>query len=236
MSFRNDINSLCGFGAASQLRAYSHTLAGVGLGTALVPPFVGVLISEYGWRSAYIGLGIAIFVLAFLPAAIFIRAPGDTAVVQTALERARIAALARGVSVWEALRDRHFWVMAVAFFLAVAVINGTLTNIVAMLTDRGFPIQIAIAALSTAGIALTIGRVVVGYCLDRFYGPYVAIAFFILPMIGLGLLAANMGGMISLIGTVLCGLGIGAEVDLMAFLMSWYFGCARSGGSTAVSS
>ena len=42
----------------------------------------------------------------------------------------------------------------------------------------------------------------------------------------MALLAANLS---PFIGTMLCGLGIGAEVDLMAFLVSRYFGLRAFG-------
>lgn len=41
---------------------------------------------------------------------------------------------------------------------------------------------------------------------------------------GIALLATGAGGMVPLAGAVLCGMGIGAEVDLMAFFVSRYFG------------
>jgi MFS family permease len=56
------------------------------------------------------------------------------------------------------------------------------------------------------------------------WGPYVAVAFFLLPMIGIGLLASGATGLVPFVGAVALGLGIGAEVDLMAFFTSRYFG------------
>lgn len=53
--------------------ALGIAMAGVGLGVALIPQLPGRLIQSYGWRMAYVGLGIAIFVLAFVPVAAFIR-------------------------------------------------------------------------------------------------------------------------------------------------------------------
>ena len=99
-----------------------------------------------------------------------------------------------------------------------------MTQIVALLTDRGIPIGVAVGALSAAGLALIFGRIIAGWCLDRFWGPYVAIAFFTIPMLGIALLASGAGGGVPLVGAVLCGLGVGAEVDLMAFFTSRYFG------------
>jgi MFS family permease len=117
-----------------------------------------------------------------------------------------------------------FWALGIAFFLDVIAINGTLTHIVALLTDRGVALQAAVAALSGTGIALILGRILSGWCLDRLWGPYVAVAFFILPMIGIAILATGAAGLAPVIGAVTLGLGIGAEVDLMAFFASRYFG------------
>ena len=49
--------------------------AGVGLGVALLPPFLAMLIGEFGWRHAYFGLGLAVLVLAWVPVALFVREP-----------------------------------------------------------------------------------------------------------------------------------------------------------------
>ena len=99
-----------------------------------------------------------------------------------------------GVAAGEALRSWLFWGLAIAFFLDVIAINGTLTHIVPLLTDRGAPRQVATAALSGTGFALIFGRVLSGWCLDRLWGPYVAIAFFVLPMIGIAILISGAGG------------------------------------------
>ncbi|HXQ51873.1 MAG TPA: MFS transporter [Stellaceae bacterium] len=196
--------------------------AGVGLGVALVPQIAVFLIGHYGWRHGFVGLGITIFALAWLPVALFVREPRDRDLVRHQ-DAPRGIALA-GVTVWQALRSWRFWALTGAFAIAIASINGTLTHMVAFLTDRGISVQAATATLSASGVALLLGRVICGWCLDRFFGPLVAIGFFIVPMAGIGLLASGAGGLVPLAGAALCGLGVGAEVDLMAFFVSRYFG------------
>ena len=66
----------------------------------------------------------------------------------------------------------------------VVALNGTLTQIVAMLMDRGVPLGAATRDLAASGIAAIAGRIVSGWCVDRYHGPYVAIGFYVLPMIG----------------------------------------------------
>ena len=197
--------------------------AGVGLGVAVVPQLAALLIDAVGWRLAYVGLAVAVLLVAFPPVALFLREPPDF----TARMRqpaATTGAALPGVVAGEALRSWLFWGLAIAFFLDVIAINGTLTHIVPLLTDRGIPRQIATAALSGTGFALIFGRILSGWCLDRFCGPYVAIVFFLLPMIGIAILISGAGGFAPFLGAIACGLGIGAEIDLMAFFTSRYFG------------
>ena len=55
--------------------ALGVALAGVGLGTSIVPLFAAYLTAHYGWRTAYVGLGLLILLLAGLPVLLLIREP-----------------------------------------------------------------------------------------------------------------------------------------------------------------
>jgi MFS family permease len=200
--------------------------AGVGLGVALIPQLAAFLIRNFGWREAYYGLGIAVVVLAWIPVVLFVRDP--PAASPSGSGAARSAAMP-GIDAAAALKTGTFWALSVAFFLGVMAINGTIVHIVALLTDRGIPLQVATGALSLAGIAIIVGRIICGWCLDRFWGPYVAICFFVLPMAGIALLGSGLAYPVPLIGAALCGAGIGAEIDLMAFFISRYFGLKAYG-------
>ena len=199
--------------------------AGVGLGVALMPQLAAFLIRHFGWRYAYFGLGIAVVVLAWIPVVIFVRDPPRT----SRAGRAGATSELPGVSVATALKSRDFWLLSIAFFLGVLAINGTIVHIVPLLTDRGIALQLATTALSVAGIAIIVGRIVCGWCLDRFWGPYVAICFFVLPMAGIALLISGLPYPVLLIGAALCGAGIGAEIDQMAFFIGRYFGLKAYG-------
>jgi len=204
--------------------ALGLTLAGVGLGTALVPRLAARLIGAWGWRSAYVGLGIAIMVLAFLPVTLFLREP-------VSLRRATEsdAPALPGMSFAEARRSRQYWSLTAAFLFGALAINGTLVHVVALLTDRGLTLAAATGALSASGLALIGGRVVAGYVMDRVFAPYVAIFFLAWPMAGIGILASGLAGSWPLVGTVMLGAGVGAEIDLMSFLVGRYFGLRAFG-------
>jgi len=203
--------------------ALGIAVAGAGLGVALVPQFVAFLIEHQGWRAAYVGLGALILAIAFVPVALFIREP------PSAPAAAAGAAEVAGISVGEAIRQPLFWIINIGFVLATIAINGTLAHVVALLTDRGIAAATATNALSVAGVAIIAGRIVSGWCVDRLFAPHVTVGVLCLPVAGIALLASGAGGVAPFAGTVLCGLGIGAEIDLMAFFVGRYFGLRAFG-------
>jgi MFS family permease len=199
--------------------------AGVGLGGIFVAQSARFLINNFGWRKAYLGMGMIILLVAFLPVALFVREPASVSSARRrAAQEPTQTKLTPGLTAAEVLRSWQFWMLALAFFLIVVTANGPLIHAVALLTDRGISISMATAALSAAGLAMIIGRMLAGYCLDKFFGPYVAIACVSGAMIGIGLLASGAGGLVPIAGTILCGLGMGAEGDLLPYFVSRYFG------------
>jgi predicted MFS family arabinose efflux permease len=136
----------------------------------------------------------------------------------------------------EAFRHWRWWSMSIAFFLGGVAINGTLAHVVALLGDRGVPIQVAASTLAFTGVALIVGRVIAGWALDRFNGPVIAAICFAIPIIGILMLASGAGGLtFARTATTLCGFGIGAEVDLLAFFLSRYCGLKAYGKIYGVS-
>jgi predicted MFS family arabinose efflux permease len=79
------------------------------------------------------------------------------------------------------------------------------------------------------GLALLIGRVASGYLLDRFFGPYVAASFFGAAAVGIALLWATRAPEFAFAAAFLIGLGLGAEIDIMGYLTSRYFGLRSFG-------
>ena len=65
--------------------------------------------------------------------------------------------------------------------------------------------------------------------MDRHFAPRVAIAFLLGPLLALVLLAAGAGGPLALGCGVLLGLAMGAEVDVIAYLVGRYFGLRSFG-------
>jgi predicted MFS family arabinose efflux permease len=74
------------------------------------------------------------------------------------------------------------------------------------------------------GIALIVGRAFAGFLMDRFFAPFVAVVILAFPMLGISLLALDATGTTALIAAVCIGLAAGAELDVVAVLVTRYFG------------
>jgi MFS family permease len=209
--------------------ALGMMMFGIGSGAMVVPSLAQHLISSYGWRNSYAILGSAVLLVSIPTVAAFLKErPQDLALlpdgVLPAFSRASIEATAPGLSAHEAQRSRTFWLMVCAFSLVSASVQGCVLHIVAMLTDRGLSIQTAALGGSLLGAALLMGRVATGYLLDRFFAPHLAAVVFGGAATGIGLLWMNHSTATVLAGAFLVGLGLGAEVDIIAYLVSRYFG------------
>jgi len=119
--------------------------------------------------------------------------------------------------------------MTCAFFLVGASLQACVLHMPALLTDRGVSAQRAAVVSSIVGVALLIARIGTGYLLDRFFAPRLAMVLFGGASVGIALLWAGSAGEIAVFAAFLVGLGMGAEVDIIAYCMSRYFGLRAFG-------
>lgn len=194
-----------------------------GLGTAglVLPPLMGVVIANGGWRAAYLTMAILAalpFVLVF-----FARLSAPSTVV--AIDRSTLP----GLTLRDALRRREFWSLCIVFFLLGWALLTMIPHFVPLLIDSGVnPVQAAFLS-SLVGVGTVIARPVIGWLFDRFYATHVAVPLFIAAALGcLMLLWAGAGA--APVTALLIGIGFGAEIDLMSYLSSRYFGPRAFGG------
>lgn len=201
--------------------------AGSGIGAILIPLESQYLIDVFGWRMAYIGLAITNFVIAFSIFAFVLRDPPGH--VRSPGESATRGAGPAGMAPRDALRSWRLWSITAIFTIGGIAINGTLAHVAALLNDRGIPPDAAAIVLSSSGITIIIGRIFGGWLLDRLFAPYVGGAVLLLPAIGCALLAAGFTGWVPTLAVLLCGAGLGVELDMMGFFVSRYFGIRSFG-------
>src|SRR5438552_9560392 len=196
-------------------------MSGVGFGGFVMPQLAEALIEHGGWRSAYPILGLLTLIIAFPVVALWIREPrpGEGEHHRSAFAAANLP----GLTVREAAATGRFWILLLMFFLVAVALNGTVAHVVPLLTDAGLSPAKAAATMGIFGLATMAGRLLAGYLVDRFFAAHVAAVLFLAPIAGFALLATASGGLPAL-GVTLVGLGLGTEIDLIAFLTSRYFG------------
>jgi MFS family permease len=219
-------------------QAFGAALAGIGVGGAVLSSVSQFLIDAVGWRGAYAGLGI-LTLLITLPIVLWKlrdtpsevglgldgREPTTTATDSVGASIALPTPPARvGYTATESRRLPRFWWMFGAFLLLAFAIGGVLIPLVPILRARGIDPAQAAAVQGALGLALIVGRAFAGFLMDRYFAPYVAASILIFPIVGVVLLALDASSTTALVAAVCIGLAAGAELDVIAVLITRYFG------------
>lgn len=214
--------------------ALSVMMLGMGLGAIVIPSIAQRLITSLGWRLAYSVFGCSILLIPLPVVAAFLKErPEHMGLVPDGAGEVQVStpAVANdiGLNVHEAVRTSEFWTIVCVLFLVTASVHACFIHLPAILTDRGATAQLAAFASSLFGVGLFVGRVGCGYLLDEFFAPRVAAVLFAAVGIGIALLGLGHAIWSVCIAAVLVGLGIGGEVDIVAYLTSRYFGLRSYG-------
>jgi MFS family permease len=199
---------------------------GIGVGASVVPLISNRLIAAFGWRIAYAVFGGAMLLISLPLAAIFLRNdPSECGLQSDGVEHASEApAIKRGMSWAEIWRCSDFRLMIVVFILASASMHAGVLHLPALLSDQGLSAATGAMASGVVGISVLLGRVGSGYLLDRIFAPRVAMIFYGAGAAGLAILWSGHAAHLGIFAALLLGLGMGSEVELMAYLVSRYFG------------
>ena len=206
--------------------ALGLALTGTGICASIAPHYTVWLTDHYGWRGAYVGLALVPLVLAW-PMLYFLFKPLDTHSDAELEEPDTKAALENGLTLGEAVRGYRFWILLLSILFAYQGFSGIGPNLLPSLTDDGFSRDQAASVQSVFGISIIVGRVVVGYLVDRFWAPGVAAFCLAIPAAGAAMLHGSQTFETAALAAFLIGFAAGAELDLMAFLAARYFGLAH---------
>jgi predicted MFS family arabinose efflux permease len=174
--------------------ALALALTGSGVGSILIPPLTQWTIEHHGWRNR--------------PDAVV---PDDRPAVS-------------GITVAAALRSGPFWILAFIIMLSAFSENGLVTNLAAILTEHGVAAQTAALALSVRGGATIVGRLCIGFPIDRFSPQRIQTFVVLLSAVGALMFAFAHTSPVVLIGAAVLGVGLGSEADVVPYLLAHYFG------------
>jgi MFS family permease len=202
--------------------ALAFVMVGAGLGAMILPVVAQSIISRSGWRAAYVSLG-GIALLLGLPLSWrYIRERGVIA--HESAAAAHPGVVHPGMTWQQGLRSGAFWIITAILFVSSISMNGAITHLSALLTDRGLTAGNAALCASILGGSSLLGRVVVGWLLDRFFAPRVALVINLITALGIFLLARANSFPAGCLAAGLIGVGAGGEAATTPYLLTRYFG------------
>jgi MFS family permease len=204
--------------------ALGIAMSGYGVGAAVMPLLSARLIDALGWRNAYVSIAAIVFFVAMASVFVLIANPRVEPNEEPVASPESTEAVTSGTAREAIMRTSEFWMIAAAMMLIAIAINGVIPHFVVMATDRGLSSKVAVSLVSGLGAASIVGRLASGFLFDRHFAPHVAALVFSLPLVGMVVLAGDAPGPYLMVSAVTLGIGLGAEVDFMGYIVGRYFG------------
>jgi MFS family permease len=219
--------------------ALGVTLAGVGVGTLVMPPLIALLVSAYGWRVAFTVLGFLVCLTCVPPCMLFMRDPdGNAGLAPGDGKSGEFDSLAPGesgpgFSVQEAVRTRAFWVLFAQYGICITVLGMIMIHIVPHLTDTGMLPTVAANILGAIGLGSIFGRILAGVVSDRYGIKLVLVACLIVKVIVLLSLTKASGFLVCYALGFFYGVSYGGFMVVIPALTSLLFGLRAMGAILA---
>lgn len=198
---------------------------GTGITGFLLKPFTAWLITDFGWRTAFAVIGMLPIVIG-IPVVWWLfrenRQAPSAGVASSAEDQ---GSGEYGMTLKEALRSVRFWILAAAFFLIAFALTAPTPNLENILKSFKFELTEIGRITASFGLAVIAGRIIGGWLLDRIWAPACAFGILLLPAAGTWLLSGDtLSGTGATAAVLFLGFGAGFEFDLLAYLISRYFG------------
>ncbi len=219
---------------------------GAGFGGLICAPISAVLIENFGWRSAFIMLGILIWCVA-IPLSFVVRdSPEEMGLLPDGVSPDEISDSPKAsggkkdsneefetgqadITLKQALKSSTFWTLSLAFFFFSMAHSTVTVHTVPALTDVGIPMKSAAFSIGLLTLVSVIGRLFFGYLGDYVNKKLLFIFLYIMMAVGLlVLMNAKTMPMVYLF-IFLFGVGFGGTVPLMPAIRAEYFGTAALG-------
>ena len=201
--------------------ANAIALGGMSVGQLVVVAVLAAVLVSIGWRSVYVWVGAAHFILIPL---IMSAVPG-----RAADAKARTAAAQQGMTLREASRTKQFWLLIGIFAICGFDDFFVTTHVVAFAQDRGLDAYMAGNMLAAMGIVGLVGVILSGGWGDR-SGPIApAITSFLARVLVFGLVAVDQSPLSVMIFALVFGVTFLATAPLTVLFIRDSFGTRNLG-------
>ncbi len=209
-------------------------VAGIGLGTMIMPPLLTWLIPVYGWRTCFVIVGVIILVFVVLAAQFLRPDPAQMGELpygeeERGLNTNSLNSEVEGYSFRTAFRTRQFWLFTGIMLCFSFSVQTIMVHIVPHASESGVSAAVAASALTVLGATSLIGRIAIGSASDRIGNKKAMVISLIVLLAALfWLLAAKNIWMLYLFAAAF-GLAYGGEVSLSSPMVAELFGLSSHG-------
>ena len=227
--------AVAGVFTTSQGLALGVTLCGSAAAQAILPPLVDWLITQYGWREAYLWLafgwgGITLALCVFFlfdahnhRAATHKRSGGK-------VNEQPQKPVFSGLTIPQAWRDPALWRIAASSLIIMSLTVGLTVHQIPILVEAGVTRTQAALLASLAGVAGVLGKLITGVLLDRFRPNWVGGLTLAATALAFGLLTQGIASPALIIFAMLVnGYTQGTKLQINGFLTARYAGMRNFG-------
>jgi MFS family permease len=205
--------------------AFAVTLCGASVAQAFFPWLAAKLIGDFGWQKAFM-VQAAIWAAIAFPIVFFLFRGARDGVKKAAGVPMEYTGMTFRDGIRSTVYQRLFFTSLMLTFAMVALS----IHFVPILTARGASATDAAGIASLIGLASIVGRLSTGVMIDRYRANYVGAFVFLLPAMGAFVL--NMSGADGagpMLAAVLIGFTLGAEMDVIVYILTRHFGLKNFG-------
>jgi MFS family permease len=223
-------------------RAIGLVALAVPLGSFVLSLLYQFMIATYGWRSAFMMLGAALWVLVVVPGIFFLRRqPEDLGMLPDGEARRadpgaepKSASTELSWSLKEAVRTRALWFLVAASTLTSISTGGIAFHMVAYFTDVEIQPAAAVGALSVMALTGAFGSGLWGALAEKIHPRILAVMTMLLAAGAVLLLTEVRVAPAAFVFSITFGLSARGGFVLMHVLLARYFGRRSFGAITSV--
>ncbi len=200
--------------------------SGIGAGALVGPPLAALLIGAWGWRDAYLILGILAVIIGAVMALLIENDPRDRGLGPDG-ERPDMqsqSVVASGASIAEAITSKRFIGLYAACLACSFGVFVPFVHLTPYATDHGIPHSSAVLLVSVIGIGSTVGRFFLGGLADRFGRERSLVGMFVGMALGLVIWVTSTQFWPLVVFAFIFGTAYGGWVALLPAVIMDYFG------------
>jgi MFS family permease len=214
------------------------------LGSAALSLVYQFFVTNYGWRSAFLALGIALWTLVVIPGLIFLRRqPEDLGLLPDGAAHTPPNAPVRAVAPndaeysWQradAMRTATLWLLVISAFLSAIGTGGVAFHMAAYMTDGAFAPAFAASVVSVMALSGALGNGVWGALAERFHPRRLNVAAMLVAAVSVALLMQVRSAPTAYLFALLFGINARGAAVLTQVLVARYFGRASFGAISSI--